>query len=706
MMLLPILFCLLCFSAQAAHTQARLILGADSARPGDTVLAGIELRMDERWHTYWKNSGDSGMPTTIDWQLPPGVTAGEIQWPIPLKLAEKEFTTYIYKDQVVLLVPLKLSASLQPGSLDLKAKVAWLECDVQCVPGKADIHAILNMSAETKPSKEAGLLANWQKKMPQNGTALHAEAHWESTSAGETRPLVLGWNASSAVSDPDFFPESGGDFEISGATERLPADSGKVLIRKQIKKEGTDWPKELAGLIVQKNGTEVTGYQVKCPVDSGSAAAASPVNAASHSSVPLPSLWKMLLYAFIGGLILNAMPCVLPVIALKILAFVGQAKEDPRRARKLGLIYALGVLVSFLALALLVIGVKAAGHKAGWGIQFGNAYFLIAMTTLATLIALNLFGVFEVTLEGRTMGAAANLSSKHGAAGAFFNGLLATVLATSCTAPFLGAAIGFAFAPSQTAPITLLVFLTIGIGLALPYVVLTWQPAWLRFLPKPGAWMERFKIAMGFPMLAAAVWLFSLVSLHYGERSWWLILFLVILAVAAWIFGEFIQRNHARPALAGLVIVGLLVGGYLFVLEDHLRWREPVMEASAKGLDNDPGGIPWQPWSPQAVARARAEQRPVVVDFTAKWCLTCNTIVKPALESSAVRKKIQQLNAVALLGDYTAFPDAITEELNHFGRAGVPLVLVYPRNPSVPPIVLPEALTGGTILKALDQAER
>jgi thiol:disulfide interchange protein DsbD len=218
--------------------------------------------------------------------------------------------------------------------------------------------------------------------------------------------------------------------------------------------------------------------------------------------------------------------------------------------------------------------------------------------------------------------------------------------------------------------------------------------------------MERFKIAMGFPMLAAAVWLFSLVSLHYGERSWWLILFLVILAVAAWIFGEFIQRNRARPALAGVAIIVLLLGGYLFVLEGHLRWREPEMEASAKGLDTDPGGIPWQPWSRQAVAQARAEQRPVVVDFTAKWCLTCNTIVKPALESSAVRKKIQELNAVALLGDYTAFPDSITEELNHFGRAGVPLVLVYPRNPSAPPIVLPEALTGGTIVKALDQAER
>jgi thiol:disulfide interchange protein DsbD len=705
MMLLPILLCFLCISAQAAHTQARLVLSAEAARPGDTVLAGVQLKMDEHWHTYWKNSGDSGVPTTIDWQLPPGVTAGEIQWPIPEKLPENELTTYIYKDQVVLLIPLKLSPTLPPGDLDLKAKVAWLECDVQCVPGKTEVRATLKIGPETKASTNAGFLTNWQKKMPRSGAGLRAQAHWASGPNGDARPLTIGWDAPSAVSAPDFFPDSGGDFEVSGATERLPADPGKVLIRKSIKKEGTEWPKEISGLMVQQTGAELEGYQVKCSIESRAVSAASSANPAADTSVALPALWKMLVYAFIGGLILNAMPCVLPVIALKILAFVGQAKQDPQRARRLGVIYALGVLVSFAALAFLVIGIKAAGHKAGWGIQFGNAYFLVAMTTLATLIALNLFGVFEVTLEGKTMGAAANLSSKHGAAGAFFNGLLATVLATSCTAPFLGAAIGFAFAPAQTAPITLLVFLTIGVGLALPYVVLTWQPAWLRFLPKPGVWMERFKIAMGFPMLAAAVWLFSLVSLHYGERAWWLILFLVIVAVAAWVYGEFIQRNRSRPALAGAAIVLLLLAGYFFILEGHLRWREPAMEAGAKSPDNPPGGIPWQPWSPQAVAQARSEHRPVVVDFTAKWCLTCNTIVKPALESSAVRKKIRELNAVALLGDYTAFPDSITEELNRFGRAGVPLVLVYPRDPNAAPMVLPEALTSGTILKALQQAE-
>jgi len=705
-----VLFCLAGFSAQAAHTQARLVLASETARPGETVLAGVELQMEAHWHTYWKNSGDSGMPTTIEWQLPPGITAGQIQWPTPEKLPEKDLTTYIYKDEVVLLVPLKLAAGLSPGSLDLKAKVSWLECQVQCIPGKANVLAKLQIGIESKPSNDAKLLTDWHKRLPLPSDSLSAQAWWEKPANADSRPLLLRWNSSNAVSEADFYPDSSAEFEVQGATERIPADSARILVRKQVKKLSANWPAQISGLLVQVYGSQRAAYQVKLQIEnSGDHAAAQSPSASPASSVaPISaSLWQMLLYAFIGGLILNVMPCVLPVIALKILGFVGQAQEDPRQARKLGLVYAVGVLVSFLALAGLVIGIKAAGHTAGWGIQFGNPYFLVVMTTLATLIALNLFGVFEVHLGGRAMGAAAGLSAKHGAAGAFFNGLLATVLATSCTAPFLGAAIGFAFAPGQTTVTTLIVFLTIGLGLAFPYVLLTWEPGWLKFLPKPGAWMERFKVAMGFPMLAAAVWLFSLVSLHYGDRSWWLIIFLVMVGVAAWIYGEFVQRNRSRPVLAFAAILLILATGYGSVIEGHLRWREPLSQVNAgTSLESDPNGVAWQHWSAAAVAQARAERRPVLVDFTAKWCLTCNTIVKPALESSSVRKKLRELNAVALLGDYTGFPDSITQELNRFGRAGVPLVLVYPRDPDKPAIVLPEALTSSTVLSALDLAVR
>jgi thiol:disulfide interchange protein DsbD len=413
----------------------------------------------------------------------------------------------------------------------------------------------------------------------------------------------------------------------------------------------------------------------------------------------------MLLYAFLGGLILNVMPCVLPVIALKILSFVHQSQHAPWQVRKLGLIYAFGVLLSFLALAVLVICVKQAGHHAGWGMQFGNAQFLVVLTTLVTLVALNLFGLFEINLGGQIMGAAGQLAAKEGNLGAFFNGVLAAVLATPCTAPFLGAAMGFAFL--QPALITVVMFLTVALGLAAPYVVLSWHPTWLKFLPKSGAWMARFKVAMGFPMLAASVWLFSLMPLHYGRRVLWLGLFLVVVALAAWIYGEFVQRGRQRKGLAIFIVALLVFASYGYGLEGQLRWRSPDKPGGDnRSLKTSPQGIAWQRWSPEAVSQARAEGRPVLVDFTADWCLTCLANKKISLEIPSVRAKLKEINAVALLGDYTAMPDDITEELKRFSRAGVPLVLVYPRQSNQPPQVLPELLTPQIVLNALDQAAR
>jgi len=379
------------------------------------------------------------------------------------------------------------------------------------------------------------------------------------------------------------------------------------------------------------------------------------------------------------------------VIALKILGFVGQAKEAPGRVRALGLVYAGGVLVSFLVLASVIIAIQVAGHKAGWGMQFSNPQFIVGMATLITLVALNLFGVFEVTLGGRTLGAAGELASQHGAAGAFFNGVLATVLSTPCSAPFLGAALGFAF--SQPPGIIVLIFLTVGLGLAAPYVILSWQPSWLKFLPKPGAWMEKFKIAMGFPMLVTAVWLASLVVTFYGEQSWWLGVFLVLLGAAAWVFGEFYQRSSRRRGIGFVVTLVLLGAGYFWALESGLDWRKPNQENQlTEQLNNAPKGYAWQRWSPEAVAQARAVGRVVVVDFTASWCQTCKISVKPGFEAKAVVEKLTQLDAVALLADYTTFPKVITEELERFGRSAVPLVLVYPADASKPALVLPEPL--------------
>ena len=706
-LLSAVLLCLNGLPARAAHTQASLVLAAETAQPGDTVLAGVHLRMDPGWHTYWQNPGGSGTPTTIEWQLPPGITAGAIEWPVPEKLPDEDLTTYVYSTDAVVLVPLKLAADLRPGLLDLKAKVLWLECEVACIPGKASIEAVLNIGPETKPSKDASLIQTWQKKLPKSSAAVSARAWWENSGIGNLRPLILEWNSNEAATEADFFPHDSEKFAVQPATARVPAGAGKIRLRKDVKKLASDWPPQVSGVLVQQSGARRLAYSADLRVAASGATTAANLSsdASSVPAIAAPALLEMLIYAFIGGLILNVMPCVLPVIALKILGFVGQAKDDPREVRKLGLIYALGVLVSFLVLAALIVSVKAAGHKAGWGMQFGNPQFLVVLTVLVTLVALNLFGLFEITLGGSVMGPAGALASKHGSVGAFFNGVLATILATPCTAPFLGAALGFAF--TQPAPIVVLMFVVVALGLAAPYVVLSWQPAWLKFLPKPGAWMERFKVAMGFPMLATAVWLFSLIPLHYGKRALWLGIFLVILALAAWVYGEFVQRGHSHRSLGLAAALVLLIGGYAFAVEGQLRWRSPDAEANRTAtLKESPDGIDWQRWSPAALTRARETGHPVLVDFTADWCLTCQANKKLALEVPSVRAKLKETNAVALLGDYTRLPDDITDELNRYGRAGVPLVIVYPKNPNDPPIVLPEALTPGIVLAALDRAAR
>ncbi len=411
----------------------------------------------------------------------------------------------------------------------------------------------------------------------------------------------------------------------------------------------------------------------------------------------------MLGLAFLGGLILNVMPCVLPVIALKILGFVSEAHQEPRRVRQLGLIYASGVLVSFLVLAAFVIGVKSARGLASWGMQFQSPVFLVLMLTLVTLVALNLFGVFEVSLGGGAMGAAGNLALRDGTAGAFFNGVLATVLATPCTAPFLGAALGFAF--TQSGPIVVMIFLTVGLGLAAPYVILCWKPEWLKFLPKPGVWMEKFKMAMGFPMLATAVWLFSVALAHFsGDGALWLGLFLVVVAFSAWIWGEFVQRGRGRRFLGMAIAVAALVAGYLIVLEGQLHWRMPVANNASSDSPEKSGEIPWKRWSPEAVARARAEGKPVLVDFTAKWCLICQLNKKTSLEIEPVRAKLKEIGAVAFIGDYGKEDPAITRELLRHKRAAVPLVLVYPADPSADPLILPSLLKPSFVLDALTEA--
>jgi thiol:disulfide interchange protein len=693
--------------ATAANTQARLVLSHEAARPGETVMAGIHLHMAPRWHTYWRNAGESGTPTKIEWTLPQGIKAGEIQWPVPEKFASGGIVTYVYHGDAVLLVPLKLDGNLPASPLELAAKVSWLECEESCVPGQTEVKARLIIGNETKPSADIALIEAAKKKLPPDSSVISAIGRWEKPGSGDTQSLIIGWKTKSEPVSADFLPYGGEHYEVAPATDMLPYDSDTAWLRKTVLRSGTDWPRQIGGVLVHRfpGEPEPAAYEVSLTVG----ATSGPTSAVAVSSTFLPRLTlllKMLVLAFLGGLILNVMPCVFPVIALKILGFVQQSAESPRHVFRLGLIYALGVVASFLALAGAVIAVRQTGGAASWGMQMQNPQFTLLLTVLVTLVALNLFGLFEFNLAGHAMGAAAELAAKQGEAGAFFNGVLATVLATPCTAPFLAPALGCAF--TQPPAIIALVFVTVGLGLAAPYIVLSWRPAWLRFLPKPGAWMEHFKVAMGFPMLATALWLFSFTGRRFGtDGHLGLGLLLIFVALAAWVWGQFVQRGTRRKGSAMTASLSVLAVGYFCVLEGQLHWRSPVKKTPTDRVaESSAEGIVWKKWSPEAVQEARAEGRPVLVDFTADWCLTCKYNKRTALDVAAVRAKLNELNAVTLRADNTDEDPAIVAELKKFDRAGVPLVLIYPRDAKAPPIVLPALLTKGIVLDALTRAAR
>lgn len=692
-------------TADQFHTKAELIVPVESARAGETVTVGVRLKMEPKWHTYWVNAGDAGGPTEIEWQLPADITPGAIQWPTPERYDAEGLTTFVYQDEVTLLVPLKLDANLASGPVELKANVAWLECADLCQPGNAPVTATLNIGSEAKPSPQAQFIETAKQHLPQTTSPAGLSAAWEGpATTNNTRSLILEWPANGSTK-ADFFPLPNEDYEVQFTPERLPVDASRIALRLDIKAESGKWPQTVRGLIVQTVGGKRQACDVSLKpeiVDAATKTGSTAAATSNGSQVPSLGAAQALLLALLGGMILNLMPCVLPILSLKVLHIVNQHGAPLSDARKHAFVYLLGVLVSFWSLAGLVI----AGRLATWGEQFQDPRFIVIMAVLMTLIGLNLFGVFEILLPGTAANKASELSAKEGVAGSFFTGAMSVVLGASCVAPLLAAAIGWSIA--QTPLMILLAFSMIGLGLALPFVLISFVPPLQKLLPKPGAWMEKFKTAMGFPMLATAVWLLSQTSDHFGNRGpLWLGIFLVLLGIAAWVYGEFHQRGNKRRGLSAVIAMVILGSAYVWALEHELNWRNSPAHGpgiSSATTTKSENGIAWEPWSTQAVAKARAEGRPMLVDFTANWCLNCQLNKKTSLEIDSVRAKLKEINAVALLGDYTRKNPEISAELKRFERAGVPLVLVYPKDTSKPPKILPTILTPEIVLNALAEA--
>ncbi len=670
-----------------------LVVDTTAIVPGKAFTAGVKLVMAPGWHTYWQFGGDAGAPTKIQWSLPPGFTAGPVQWPIPkARMEEGDLLTYVYEDEVLLLVEIRAPENLVPGEITLKADISWLACKETCIPGSGPISLTLPSQSATTPAN-AELFAHWKTRLPK-ADAAPFPVQW-TLGEKEIRIQVSGIAHDNKL---EFFPlPPSADFQLGHPKISATTADGTRTISFSVEGTGAAQAAWAGVLVTEKPGSPSAGWSIAStpapPALSPAAPQTTPPAAAPIPPPAGPGLLSILWGAFLGGIILNLMPCVLPVIALKIFGFVQQAGQAPERVFRLGLAFVAGVFAFFLTMAALIVAFHAAGNELTWGAQFQNPYLLSGLIALVFVFALSMFGVFEITINSQAATALDGLGRKDGYGGAFAQGMFTTLLGTSCTAPLLGPVLGFAFVEKRAA-IVFLIFGLLAAGMSLPYFLLTWKPAWMRFLPKPGAWMERMKQFIGFALTGVALWLLSILGHSRGiDGAIALCIYLLILALAAWIYG------CTRNALGLLLALLLGTGGWWFLIHGKLDTKP----TSTAHLENVQGGIPWQPFSPERLADAVHRGQPVFIDFTADWCLNCKYNEKFVLETEPVRAAFRAHNILALKADWTEQDPVIRAVLNSFGRAGVPAYVLYMADGSTKPVVLPEILTTTILLHALSQ---
>ncbi len=694
-------------SAVVQSDQARAELLAHAPQgvaPGQPVWVGLQITHAPDWHTYWKNSGDSGLPTELQWTLPPGVTAGPIAWPTPRKFPIGNLANYGYDGTVVLPVPLTVDPGFNASHVDVKLYASWLVCRKECIPEEGNFALRIPVQGSTGLNG-AAFDASFQAA-PKDQPALDSRVE---PGAGLLKVSLAGlptaWNGQTL----EFFPEMPGVIE-PGAAWKQAWEGNRWTAEVPLSPHRTDSPAQFALVVAQASppgqGAGSAGVRIDAPVQ-GTWPAAAPLpaavpealqaaldaNAARASAAPVNNatsltLGAALLGALLGGLILNLMPCVFPVLAIKVLAFAQHA--DNRRAHRAnGIAYTAGVVFSFIALGALLLALRAAGEQLGWGFQLQNPAVVAALAVLFTLIGLNLSGLFEFgsVLPSRI----ASLQARNPTTDAFLTGVLATAIASPCTAPFMGASLGLAIGlpPGQA----LAVFAALGLGMALPYLFASWVPAVARALPRPGAWMNTFRHLMAFPMFATVVWLLWVLGQQSGiDGAAALLMLLVVLALLMWALG---LRGRGRTVLAGLSLIGLAWLGWTIGPNVTRLQDSTPGQAVATAVE----GVSWQPWSPQAQAELVAQGRPVFVDFTAAWCVTCQYNKRTTLADASVLGDMAGKNVALLRADWTRRDPAVTAALAGLGRNGVPVYAIYKNGQ--PTQVLTEVLSVEEVRAAL-----
>jgi thiol:disulfide interchange protein/DsbC/DsbD-like thiol-disulfide interchange protein len=669
------------------QVQAELLVHAPQGfRAGQPVWLGLQLTHQPDWHTYWKNPGDSGLPTRLEWALPAGLQAGDMAWPAPKKFPLGSLANYGYEGTVLLPVPVTVAANFSADQVAIKLKASWLACRRECIPQEGEF--VLQVPAGGALTMHAAAFQAALAAQPRDIKGAGSLA----TVEGQTLKFVVqGLPATARGQELAFFPEDAGIIEPGAAwtqawqglgwTAELPLSAlrsqAPAAMTVVLTGAGSAWRLQ----------TPVSGtWPAVAPLPGVSPALEAALQANANAQAPSSVGWlAALLGALLGGLLLNLMPCVFPVLAIKMLGFV---KTQERRVRvQSGMAYTAGALLSFVALGGLLLALRAAGEQLGWGFQLQNPGVVAALAALFTLIGLNLTGVFEVghLLPSRL----ASLEARHPAADAFLSGVLAVAVASPCTAPFMGASLGLALAlPTWQA---LAVFAALGLGMALPYLAASLAPGVARWMPRPGVWMLRLKQALAFPMFATVVWLVWVLGQQSGmDGAAALLVLLLLLALLMWTLS---LTGRSRTLGAGLSVLACAWA---------LSWALPLLHAAPlAAAPSTPAGEPWQAWSPDRMQELQAQGRPVLVDFTAAWCVTCQFNKKNALQDEGVLADARARQVVLLRADWTRRDPQVTAALRALGRSGVPVYALYA--PGKPPVLLSEILSARELRQALAQ---
>ena len=670
---------------QTENVEVQLISEVINIQPGTPFWVGLHFNINPGWHTYWRNPGDSGLGATLKWTLPPGFEVGDIVWPYPQRLPLEPLMNFGYEEEVTLLSQITPPANLAtPDSLQLRVKADWLVCELNCIPEEGTFNLTLPIT-----SRPPLVNQQWAPVFEQARQALPKSSPWQVTVTIEPKDLVLQVEApemeEAQIQEVTFFPHQDGIIS-NPAPQNAELNQDGITLRLQ------------RGYLRKLD--PITGVLViRESLDNQSVVQAFTIEAAVSNEIgktaptPTQPRWEVLLLALLGGIILNLMPCVFPVLSLKALNIVQKSQKSPKQVRRHAIAFTAGILVSFTVVASVLLILRSLGQQIGWGFQLQSPVFVTLMAYLMFAVGLSLSGVF--IFGASIMGIGQRLTTRSGYIGEFFTGVFATVVATPCTAPFMATALGVAL--TQSVPIAIAIFEMLGLGLALPYLAISFTPGLQRILPKPGAWMETFQQLLASPMYAATAWLIWVLAQQTGTNGLAAALAgLILIAFATWLH----QKTRLLPPLGKHLgsICALVALGFSLSLAQISTTTPTAL------THNQNQGIKWQPYTAERLVKLRQSGNPVFLNFSASWCITCLVNDRVALNQPETIAAFESKKIALLKADWTNRDPAITKALESFGRSGVPLYVLYPGDSEfTQPIILPQILSPEQVQRAIKE---